>query len=352
MNTLSGHSLVPSPVYPAHAASSMQADHGVPMDNLADALNSLNVNNGNYIGSENSVDPSSTAATSNLKPFTHVKPTKHYPYQVGDAAYVNHGLNPTQADYNRYQMHFNWLAPTFAYQGGPFQAATANGLSNPIQATRTQPWVPGQTVPPVPGLVEPRRTSWSSRDETSPQTPTYGSNFGLNPYAGRPPSNLGSNHSSTPPTMSPQSTHFICKNQDGEAIYIDFWALINREPAIPEPVPAIHSGPDGGRGALNKILDNRDGTTNVYVRGLQPDTSDAMLHGYGERFGPVISCKSIIDASSGHCKGSDLVKSPELGLRLTDSRLGTASSSITTLLMRRIASVDSITAATRPNSLG
>lgn len=92
-------------------------------------------------------------------------------------------------------------------------------------------------------------------------------------------------------------------HQDGNTTIVDFWSIITREPQIPEPVPAIHSGPDGGRGTLNKILDNRDGTTNVYVRGLQPDTSDQMLQGYGEKFGEVVSCKSIIDASSGHCKG-------------------------------------------------
>ena len=95
----------------------------------------------------------------------------------------------------------------------------------------------------------------------------------------------------------------IWKTPNGDVVSVDFWALVNREPAIPEPVPAIRSGPDGGRGTLDKILDNRDGTTNVYVRGLQPNTSDDMLTAYGARFGPVVSCKSIIDASTNHCKG-------------------------------------------------
>ena len=79
--------------------------------------------------------------------------------------------------------------------------------------------------------------------------------------------------------------------------------MVSQELAVPEPVPALRSGPDGGRGTLDKILDNRDGTTNVYVRGLQPDTSDEMLKAYGEKFGEVDSCKSIIDASTNHCKG-------------------------------------------------
>ena len=73
-------------------------------------------------------------------------------------------------------------------------------------------------------------------------------------------------------------------------------------PAIPPAVPAIDS-PGGGRGTLGQITDNPNGTTNVYVRGLHPDTSDEMLHAYGSRFGDVQSAKSIIDTATGQCKG-------------------------------------------------
>ena len=349
MNTMSGHSLLPNPVYSSYAASSLQADHGSSGDGLSDAFNNMNMSNGAYATNDSGVDVYSSGSTNAIKSSANPKGSKQYPYHVPDGLFSNPSLNNTQPNYPRFQQQFNWFAPHLSYQGGPFQPGTTHGLSNTMPSPRSQPWIPSQNIPPVPELVEPRRTSWSSRDETSPQTPTYGSAFGFNPYTVRSPSNFGSNHSSTPPTMSPQSTHFICKNQDGEAIYIDFWALINREPAIPEPVPAIHSGPDGGRGTLDKILDNRDGTTNVYVRGLQPETSDAMLHGYGERFGPVISCKSIIDASSGHCKGSTCPYYILISAKHTDSLLALASSNTTITLMPKIAFEDSTIVATRPS---
>lgn len=95
----------------------------------------------------------------------------------------------------------------------------------------------------------------------------------------------------------------IGKGPNGEPVFIDFVEKANEHPPIPAPVPAPHSGEDGGRGTLDKILDNREGTTNVYVRGLQPNTTDEMLYAYGRRFGPIVSQKAIIDHSTNACKG-------------------------------------------------
>ncbi len=105
-----------------------------------------------------------------------------------------------------------------------------------------------------------------------------------------------------------QTQFQFAKAPNGEYVVKDFWALTQQAPAIPAPVPAIHSGQDGGRGSLDKILDNRNGTTNVYIRGLQPNTTDAMLEGYGRRFGAIASQKAIIEMSTNACKGLVVVE--------------------------------------------
>ena len=52
-----------------------------------------------------------------------------------------------------------------------------------------------------------------------------------------------------------------------------------------------------------KVLENKTGETNVYIRGLLPETTDEMLHMWGMRFGDIQSSKSIIDLKTGLCKG-------------------------------------------------
>ena len=83
---------------------------------------------------------------------------------------------------------------------------------------------------------------------------------------------------------------------------IDLDAMCLQDPAIPKPIPAIFSG-DKGRGTLESSLVNRFNTTNVYIRGLHPDTSDEMLFQYGARFGSIESAKSMLDQHSNLCKG-------------------------------------------------
>lgn len=54
---------------------------------------------------------------------------------------------------------------------------------------------------------------------------------------------------------------------------------------------------------LDRCLENKSGETNVYIRGLLPETTDEMLHVWGMRFGDIQSSKSIIDLKTGLCKG-------------------------------------------------
>ena len=76
-------------------------------------------------------------------------------------------------------------------------------------------------------------------------------------------------------------------------------ALVHQEPPIPRAIPA----PSSPHKPLDRSLENKTGETNVYIRGLLPETTDDMLHTWGKRFGDIQSSKSIIDLKSNLCKG-------------------------------------------------
>jgi hypothetical protein len=75
--------------------------------------------------------------------------------------------------------------------------------------------------------------------------------------------------------------------------------LVARDPPIPRAIPA----PSSPMKPLDRCLENKSGETNVYIRGLLPETTDEMLHVWGMRFGDIQSSKSIIDLKTGLCKG-------------------------------------------------
>ncbi len=108
-----------------------------------------------------------------------------------------------------------------------------------------------------------------------------------------------------PASLSPQSkksSPLVGKSSDGEYIFMDFEYITNLDPQIPLAIPAPYSYNDG-RGTLDRILDNPHSTTNVYIRGFPPNTTDSMLTQYGARFGKIESAKSIIDHLTSTCKG-------------------------------------------------
>lgn len=94
----------------------------------------------------------------------------------------------------------------------------------------------------------------------------------------------------------------VGKASNGEYIFMDFHRIIHQDPEIPKAIPAPYSFNDG-RGTLDRILDNPHSTTNVYIRGFHPNTTDAMLQQYGSRFGEIETAKSIIDHLTNTCKG-------------------------------------------------
>lgn len=73
------------------------------------------------------------------------------------------------------------------------------------------------------------------------------------------------------------------------------------DPDIPPPVPSIY--PDPAYNNLNNCIYNPKGTTNVYIRGLRPETTDDDLLRMVRQYGDILSTKAIIDTQTKSCKG-------------------------------------------------
>lgn len=157
----------------------------------------------------------------------------------------------------------------------------------------------------LPTLVTPRRDSSSSNDNDAPGTPfTQYTGYGdMRPGIAVVDNSPQSIYWSTP---SPSQARFgnlvhgnFGKHHVQSPVPLSLQMLCQQDPPIPRAVPAPYSPPK----ALDKALENPHGTTNVYVRGLQPNTTDEMLVTLASRFGDIASSKSIIDHNTGRCKG-------------------------------------------------
>ena len=187
-----------------------------------------------------------------------------------------------------------------------------NGNGPPQGSHQSAAWNGGQPQhqqpAEVPDLAAPRRASLSSNEENGPQTPF----FGAHATTFYPRITVPDNSPQTWATPSPQQLgHSLAVHQaqplwrDSEQkqyIVKDLDAICSEDPAIPRPIPAIFSD-DKARGTLETSLENKNHTTNVYIRGLHPNTTDEMLVAYGSRFGMISSAKSMIDQQNGLCKG-------------------------------------------------
>ena len=172
---------------------------------------------------------------------------------------------------------------------------------------QTNTWNGGQQYPrDLPELSAARRSSFSSNEENGPHTPFFAAQNRAGSY--QPRVSITGNSPQTWTTPSPEQLgqplypQPLAKTPDGQYTFCDLDALCQQDPPIPSPVPAIFSG-EKARGTLEKSLHNILDTTNVYVRGLRPDTTDEMLHAYGARFGDIVSAKSMLDQHTGLCKG-------------------------------------------------
>lgn len=173
--------------------------------------------------------------------------------------------------------------------------------------------IPGYTVPylmnnEVQDPAGQKRTSCGSHDESKSVTqpsPDTGTQQEYYPNSTTAPSMDGSSLPSYqynmaqllgPPCLPLQ----MMKTSNGYVLQ-DLEALTQQEPAIPRAVPAMWTNPS--EMTLAKCLENREGITNVYIRGFLPETTDEMLYTYASRFGKIDRCKAIVDLDSGHCKG-------------------------------------------------
>jgi hypothetical protein len=214
-----------------------------------------------------------------------------YPMMPGGQQH--NGVAPSAGMYN----HNGAYMPQNTYQYA--QAVVENSPMAPAWAAR-------MSSGEMPSLMTPRRDSVSSNENDVPGTP-YGSG-GMYRYGtgaaimDRSPSALYT--SSATPSPS-QLTHPyqvmapIQKQQAMPSLPPHLLALVHQEPPIPRAIPA----PSSPHKPLDRSLENKTGETNVYIRGLLPETTDEMLHAWGKRFGDIQSSKSIIDLKNNLCKG-------------------------------------------------
>lgn len=195
---------------------------------------------------------------------------------------------------NMYTPHASQYMPQMGYQG--YQHHDNSPLS--------QNWTPttAGATGEVPTLITPRRDSISSNENDQPATPSYAGYPGF-PHAGvainRSPSGVFAHSTPSPTSMMGPYGMPGAKQPELSDVSPRIKLLITREPVIPRAIPA----PSSPLKPLDRALENHRGETNVYIRGLLPETTDEMLEIWGTRFGDIKSSKSIIDLNTGLCKG-------------------------------------------------
>lgn len=152
-----------------------------------------------------------------------------------------------------------------------------------------------------------KKNSWGSNDEQKPSAPSpMDTSSQYDHYYNVAASNLdGSSLSGYPPSVPPHLGQpclplQMMKTPTGY-IMQDLEVLTQQDPAIPRAVPAMWTNPS--EMTLAKCLENREGITNVYIRGFLPETTDEMLFAFASRFGKIDRCKAIVDLDTGLCKG-------------------------------------------------
>lgn len=155
----------------------------------------------------------------------------------------------------------------------------------------------------MPTLITPRRDSTSSAENDVPGTP-YTQFAG---YTGYQPSvavidRSPSFYAWSTPSPPQAATAFNNRGQQMQSSPISstLQHLLVQDPPVPRAVPAPYSPMK----PLDRSLENPYGVTNVYIRGLLPETTDEYLFKLAVRFGEIVSSKSIIDHNTGLCKGS------------------------------------------------
>lgn len=227
------------------------------------------------------------AAAYNAMPSSIYEAGGPYVYPAGYAT------NAAPQTANMYSSHAPQYMPQTGYQG--YQTQEHSPLS--------QQWTPTMGVTgEVPTLITPRRDSISSNGNDQPATPSYASVHGYGQggvAVHRSPSAIWTHSTPSPNSMIGPYGMPTVKQPEQSDVSPRIKLLVTSEPSIPRAIPA----PSSPLKPLDRALENQRGETNVYIRGLLPETTDEMLEAWGTRFGDIKSSKSIIDMNTGLCKG-------------------------------------------------
>ncbi|KAK3709466.1 hypothetical protein LTR37_010839 [Vermiconidia calcicola] len=213
----------------------------------------------------------------------------------------NYGANASTQSPNMYTPHVPQYMPQMNYQG-------YQGYQQHDNSPLSQNWTPTTgTTGEVPTLITPRRDSISSNENDQPATPSYAGYPGFTQGGvaiNRSPSGVFTHSTPSPTSMIGPYGMPMVKQPEQSDVSPTIKMLISRDPAIPRAIPA----PSSPLKPLDRALENQRGETNVYIRGLLPETTDEILEIWGTRFGDIKSSKSIIDLNTGLCKGFGFVK--------------------------------------------
>lgn len=128
-----------------------------------------------------------------------------------------------------------------------------------------------------------------------------------NPHSTTPSSAIATPFSSSSLSKSPQ----IGKASGGEYAFMYCHHITPQAPEIPRVIPVPYSF-NNERETLDPIPDSPHSTTNFttnsYIRGFDPNITDAMIQQYRSRFGEIETLKSIIDHLTNTCKGYEFIK--------------------------------------------
>lgn len=201
------------------------------------------------------------------------------------------GMNHSPGMYN----HAGAFVPQGAYQ-------YSQGL---VESPMGNGWTSRVSSGDMPTLMTPRRDSISSNENDIPGTPY--TSAGLYRYGAstaimdRSPNGLYTSSATPSPSQLAQyGVQLVNPKQASiSTISPQLAALLQKDPPMPRAIPA----PSSPLKPLDRSLENKTGETNVYIRGLLPETTDEMLHAWGKRFGDIQSSKSIIELKSNLCKG-------------------------------------------------
>ena len=209
-----------------------------------------------------------------------------------------------------------------------------------------------------PGFDE-RHVSIGSHSDgehsSSPDTPdTVGASFGPSIAIAR--TDVSPAMQFAPGNGTPSPRHYlhtfepaqIVKTMNFNKTTADLLAVTGASPPIPAAVPAVL----GSRKTLQECYENPSGTTNVYIRGLHPHTTDDMLYAFTARFGQVANSKAMIDNQTGACKGSELVETKFSSNKSSNVSIDTGSPVFNLLKKPIIAFADSTSSDTKLASQG